>query len=338
MFIPPQKIFTYYNQEFRLKKTSNNWYAFDCPFCNDGKKYKMAVHFHYSWVKCYTCDYHESVLDFLHEYEGWEYREARSKLMALTESMVDFRDAEDSRSTINYETISALDLPYGYTPLLDGDTALGDRARKYLADRGFNLKELDRLGFGYCISEATEDMSDDEDYFGYIIVPVKAKGRLLYYIGRDFIGNYLRYKNPKRDIIGIGKEQVIFNSDALRIYGEVFIFEGWSDAATIGRQACATFGYKWSKDQKDLILNSEADRLVIVPDAGVDGQGKRFYVHALETAMSLLDHKEVAVVDMDTLAEFGKDVNAVGKDKFMEVYRKTESLTYTSAAMAILNS
>lgn len=323
-FIQPHKLFTYFSEEFKLKKSSQNWQVFECPFCNDlsGSK-KMAVHFHYGVVKCWVCQYKETVVDFVSEYEGLTYNEARDFLRDVKASVIDFARIEEEDTEV--KVLETINLPYGFTPLLEGETSMGDRARKVLKDRGFDLKELDRMGFGYCAEAATEEMESNEDYFGYIIIPIKSQGKLVYYIGRDFIGNYLRYKNPNKETVGIGKEQVMFNEDALRIYGEVFVLEGWADAATIGRQAVATLGAKWSSNQMSKIISSEAERIVIVPDAGVDGSGKRFYVDALEKALGLIDHKEVIVVDMDELE--GKDVNAVGLAAFREQYDKSPVLT-----------
>ena len=74
---------------------------------------------------------------------------------------------------------------YGYV-FCEGDVILGQRARTYLTSRGFDVEELDMLGFGYC-DEKGPDFAND--YFGYIIIPFKRRGSLFCFIGRDFIGN-----------------------------------------------------------------------------------------------------------------------------------------------------
>lgn len=317
-FIPSNKIYTYFDANFSLKKTSKGWYAFKCPMCNELiDRKKMAVHFNYKVCKCWVCGYQEYVVDFVADFEGVSYADARDILRQSKPSEVDLEYIDTDRST---KVFAEMKMPYGYVPLLEGDGALGKRARAYLKGRGFSLKELDRMGVGY-VSKSPPDNSEVEDYFGYIIIPFKQRGKLVYFIGRDFIGNFLRYKNPSKEEFDIGKGDIFFNEDALHLYEEVFVLEGWTDAYTIGRQAIASLGWKLSTTQISKILKSDVDIITLVPDAGEDGKGNLFYLHALKLALELMPHKKVRVVDLNKVTG-GKDVNEIGKAKFMEVYNE----------------
>ena len=114
------------------------------------------------------------------------------------------------------------------------------------------------------------------------------------------------------------------------MYKEVFLNEGWADAKTIGKQGISSQGWNLSQKQKTKILRSNIERLVIVADRGA-------YKEAVKTARLFLNKKEIFVVNFDDreLADFGKDVNDVGLDRFMKVYSKTKPMT-DNEAMRIL--
>lgn len=315
--IDTRKAYTYFKTNFGLKASTKGWHLCKCPFCNEVQdRKKFAIHFGYQWAKCWICGYHEDIVTFVVDYEGVTPQQAKQILQEQEVTKVTFDIEFESDNYIKSE----VELPIGFTPIGMGEGALGVRAREYLKSRGFNIKQLDREGFGYCNAYADRE---DDNYFGYIIIPFKVMGKLVYYIGRDFIGNFLRYKNPAREKFGIGKSEVLFNQDALEMYDEAFLMEGWSDAKTWGEQGLAYLGSKLSKEQSRIILESDCRRLVFVPDAGVDGQGKSFYEKGLEMASDFVNHKEVMVLDLNVLGP-DVDVNSIGKDAVMELYKNAE--------------
>lgn len=316
--IDPQKAYTYFARNFAMRKTSQNWYAFENPFDLDanGKK-KMAVHFGREWVKCWRTEWSGSIVDFVMEYENVRYMTAKDLINGMQSANIDLNFiAEIDKGR---KEISNVKMPKGYTPILYGEGALGKRARKYLTSRGFDLELMDDMGIGYCNEVDEED--EDMNYFGYIIIPFKRKGKLEYYIGRDFIGNYLRYKNPKKSDIGTGKGEIIFNEDCLQYYKRNFVLEGWTDAVTIGKQAVATLGWNISAIQRGRLINSECDELVFIPDKGK-------YRDGVKQAMVYIDHKPVVkVVNLENLNVGGDDANSIGRKAVMEEYRNTTQLT-----------
>lgn len=331
-FIDPKRAYTYFSSKFKLKKTTVGWWAFKCPFCGQlSESMKMAVHFHYGVAKCWVCGYKENIVDFVADYEGCKITEAKRILREAEPSSVNIDLLDD----IKVANISDVTLPYGYSPILEGDNILGERARKYLSGRGFSLKELDRLGIGYVYHDR-QDLTPDEDFFGYIIIPFKQRGKLVYYIGRDFIGNFLRYKNPQAGMFGIGKGDLLFNQDALEIFDECYFTEGWADALTLGRQGVSTQGWSFSSIQKEIILRSSCQRLIFVPDAGADNAGESFYEKAIKLGMEFLDYKEVQVLDLNRLSG-GKDANELGKEAVIGLRKTTPMLNVEEATRILLS-
>jgi DNA primase len=248
------------------------------------------------------------------EIEGLTFYQAISLINSMDRS--DLTLIEPKRLPREPEGIA---LPKGVYSVSDEVGILGKRARAYLESRGFDLKELDSIGIGYCTERNRDDAG--QDYFGRIIIPFLYRGRLQYFIARSFIGSQPKYKNPPKEVTGVGKADILFNQDALDLYDEVFVLEGAIDALTLGKKSVASMGWSLSKKQERLMLMSQVQKFVFVPDPG-------FYQKALKTAMRFIDHKQVYVLNLDR--EQG-DVNVVGKDRVMSIYRQTKPLTRRDA-------
>jgi hypothetical protein len=330
--IDPRRAFTYFTRHFSLKASSSNWHTFNCPFCDKARdKKKCAVRFDWERVKCWECGYSNSISYFVADIEDTSLILANQLVNAYEPTDISFQ-AIDLGGSGKYVVKEDIALPTGFTPILEGEGVIGKRARAYLTKRGFDLKVLDRLGFGYC-NDHNEDFA--QDYFGYIVIPFRSKGQLIYYIGRDFMGNELRYKNPKKDLFGVGKNDLFYNEDALHIENVVFITEGWADAQTIGDNAVSTQGWDLSDRQAGILLKSSCQNLVFVPDLGEE-RGETFYKKALKAALPFANHKKVFVLDTSPLAPYGKDVNDYGKDRLMEIFYKSSALTHGALMLKLL--
>lgn len=307
----PRKIKGYFNTNFDLMESSNGWSNMDCPFC--GKEGKMAINFHYAHAKCWVCGYSEHAIKFISDYEGVDISTSKKKLKSSSSLNIHKLNKAHSKE------VSSVDLPNGYKSISEASGTLSERARRYLIGRGFDIDQLDLMGFGF---------SDDSesDYFGCIIIPFKSHGKLVYYIGRDFLGSYFRYINPSKENVGVGKGDVIFNSDSLDINSKVYITEGWSDALTMGFNGISSQGWSLSYTQVNRILNSSCDELVFLPDSGGDGRDS-FYSKALNTALQFIDHKKVKVLDLELLNK-GNDVNEIGKKNILKLEEGTDYLGF----------
>jgi hypothetical protein len=339
------KIYAYFRQFYglRSKPSPKGWYEFDCPLCGGEKK--RAVHTGMGLTKCWTCSFSGNVVEFVALDSGCTEYEAEERIRTTEASRIDLAALElTEKEKVVYSEVK---LPKGFHSLLNGDTTLAKRARKYLEkDRGFDIERLDRKGYGYCNKHFSNDPdinreNINRDFFGYIVVPFRKDGLLQYYQGRDYVGNFLRHKNPPSDYVGIGKSEVLYNEDALYLYDEVSISEGWADAETWGDSGTATLGWSLSPYQKQMYFKADAHTLVFIPDAGVNGQGELFYHLALRAARDFIDSgKNLYVVDLnDPLLcypdEEGKptkkDVNEIGRKPVRDKYKEdTPRLTWSN--------
>lgn len=283
------KEYNYFKSTFDLHESSNGWFRLKNPFTsrNDAS---MGVNFENNVVLCHRTGYRSSVFSFIAEYEGIYLRDVYHFLND------NFEEVQYKLETSSINPIDFVPLPDYWEPLY-GNDSMCKRAVDYLESRGLDIKLLDSMGFGVCT---------DGDYWGYLIVPFRVKGILKYYLGRDLIGgNRLRYKNPKKSDVGIGKGDLFFNQDALKYYRKVCLVEGWSDAVTIGDDAISSQGWSLTATQKSILFKSDIEELIIIPDKG-------FYRQAVMTAWDLSSNLKVSLVSLENFTQ-GKDVNEIGK-------------------------
>ena len=253
--------------------------------------------------------------------EGLEYREVRQLVESQQET---FEQLAVLRNTISDKKLVELPYQHGFVGLLDGSGVLFDRALDYLEDRGFDIEYLHDRGFGVCLEQAE---NKDEDFFGRIIIPFYRSGVLHFYIGRTFVGDFLRYKTPKKDVIGVGSSEVIYNEDGLHRNRKVYVNEGWADAEQYGDKGVATLGWSWSARQFDKLTSGTVKTFVLVPDKGA-------YKGAVQHAMKLFDFGKVKVLDIESagLTKYGKDTNEIGVDRMLDLEDRTP---FMDLAMAV---
>jgi hypothetical protein len=302
------KLYTYINKYHgNLQPSTNGWYTCDCFIC--GKKGKFAVNFTYLIAKCWTGCFNGFIIDAIRMYHGINYFECLELIDSQPEQLMRIP------SIINAAARNAkIKLPNGYHPILEGSGSLAVRARDYLTNRGFDLNKMDRLGVGYV---DIEDPNPLENYFGRIIVPLKRDGVLMYFLGRTFIDDYMRYKNPSKEICGVGKSELFFGEENLYLNKAVFLTEGWACAATMGN-AISMQGSVFSVIQRNNIIKSPVEQINITTDAN-------FYQNGLAMARVLLPHKKVKVLNLDWFEQnkIGKDPNSVGKENILNLEKET---------------
>lgn len=288
----------FFKSRFRAKESTNGWYRFVNPLDKGAHRDNMAVNFEYNWVKDFKTGYSANIYKFIGAVDGRTYGEIAEEFGPLNFTLR------------NYETdlqpVSKAELPDGYKSLLYPKGVLGNRARRYIKGRGIDVDYVDMLGFGYC---------NEGDFMGYIIIPFKEQGELVYYTGRDFIGNYLRHKNPKQEHVKVGKGDVVFNADALDMYEEINITEGVFDALTAGPNTIALGGWSLSRRQFSMLFNSGVPRFTVIPDAG-------YVIKAMQTFSKLAEHREMYFCNIDLVAKYKgekhlKDINELGRDLVM---------------------
>lgn len=304
-----EKIFTYFNKfHGPLTPSTNGYYSCDCPIC--GGKNKFAVNFTYLTGKCWKNCINGFLVDTIRIYHSISYFEALELIESMEPGMLRI-PASVNRAAKN----ARISLPRGFHSILDGAGSLAVRAREYLEGRGFDLNYLDRIGVGYV---NTQDTNPLLDYFGRIIIPLKRDGSLSYFIGRTFIDDYLRYKNPAKSLCGVGKSDLFFNEEAFYISPKVYITEGWSCAASIQQKGASQQGSSPSLIQRNIIVKSPVNEVILVPDAG-------FYLQGLQAARQLIQHKKVKVINLDEFEAqgLGKDVAEIGVENLYSIENRT---------------
>lgn len=305
-------------EPLRLARSTNGWWSGDCPFC--GKRGKFAVNFGTRRTKCWSCPWFGSPMDVIMRMGGLSYTQARDIVASQNEAEIDFTEVL-RRAPSRNATVS---MPPGYMPLLNSNPSrVGLNAIKLLESRGLDVEHLHDEGFGYV---DTRNKDRTQCWFGRIIIPIKREGLLRYYIGRDFVGQEPKYRNPRTEIVGIGRDQIIYNEDALDEYRTIYVLEGVFDAITVGDAAVATLGWAWSSYQFQRIVGSACEEVVIIADKG-------YYRTAVNLAFRLMDHKEVRVVNFDNAP--GKDPNEIGREATLELIANTPPLTYAAAIAAL---
>ena len=314
--IPAGKVAKYFFDKFpSIRPSTNGWYEFDWPFCGTNKG---AIHFEAGRVKCWRGCYSGDVRHFVAEVERVTPNQAWKMLVGIDGEI--FLESSQFKVSPKLKEEQAIPFPDFYHPLSNPTPLLGQRAIAYLEGRGFDVGELDEEGWGYCT---------DGRYYGRIIIPFFVQGKLRYFQGRTFLDNPLRYDNPKREDIGVGKEDVIYNEDALSLYDRVFILEGAFDAKCLGREATSTQGWSLSRWQRSKYLNSRAKEIVLVPDVG-------YYRKALETALTIAPVKPVRVLDLSVFSQWGKDVNEIGRDRVLSLIDSSELMDEMDVTLKLL--
>jgi hypothetical protein len=297
------KVLSLFHQYFNLSKSTNGWWRFTNPWDPKAIKKKdktMAFNPAIKWVKDFRTGYSKPAPQFLMDYLNISYTELRNSVEKLPEISVEIFK-RPKRSKVR--------LPEGFNSIAFGKGILGDRARKYLTGRGFNIDVLDMMGFGYCSTG---------QFFGYIIIPYVMNGEIVYWTARDFLGQEPKYKNPKLIDFGVTAADVFFNGDALRIFDRVHVVEGAFDALTIGSSAIATSGWSISSRQRNMILRSPVRELVFICDSG-------FYNTILEQVTPLITHKQISILEPDLK---GGDVNEWGWENVKPLTKNLKTLTY----------
>lgn len=294
------KLYEYYMARWGLRENSKGWLVGDCPHCDKSRKYGVSLQD--NKTNCFICgrgpnpfkevgrleglETFREILNFLKQYEGIEYK------------------VKAESNKIDYAPLA---LPNEYRLITDGTSTISNIARNYLKGRGFNITTLRYLGVGYC----TEGI-----YGGRIIFPYYKEGKLIYFNARALFGGQ-KFLNPSEDELGYGKNQVMYNHDALKIFKKVYIVESVTNAITLGEKAIAIGGKVLSQWQLSEILRSEVERVVILLDDDA-------MVEAYTIALRLSETRKVKVVRMPE----GKDVNKIGKKATLAKIKEFEYLDH----------
>jgi len=186
---------------------------------------------------CWKCNYSGNIRKLLKDYLGYVPEE-------LDEDFYSFEDLVPMQPDYDpniQKDIKYIQLPKEFCPLWIEKklSFIGQKALAYATSR-LSIDEIQNYKIGYC---------GLGDYRWRLIVPSFESGKVVYFIGRDFMGQKLRYKNPAKEEFGTGADDIVFNIDGARIAKQAIISEGVFDAMRIGNDGVALFGSDISNRQ-----------------------------------------------------------------------------------------
>lgn len=298
------QLYNYFVKRLGAYKYRNGWLRVPtCPYCH--REQKMGINLNTYRTNCFRCGEHPSPAQMVMDIEGLD---TYSELITFLRNG-DFTELAFTEEKVELSEAKPVYLPEGFKLITQGTSTLANSFRKYVIKRGFNPNELARHGVGYCTKG---------EYFGYLIIPFYTEGKLRYWNARLVIGSGPRYNNPPKDITGLGKEFLIYNSDALGLYNQVFICEGAINALTMGENAIATMGKSISRYQINELIKAQAKRYIILLDP--DAKDK-----AIDLALKLVNFKSVKVVYLPE----GKDCNDIQRKEVMKLVWRTRYQSYS---------
>lgn len=288
------RLYEYFKARLGMFDYRNGWMKGDCPDCGAHNKY--GVNISHNRTNCFKCGYHERPIYVVRMVENFK---GLSEVYNMLNAFDGFSFKETKVERIERKPVI---LPEGFRLLNQGNSQMAKSARSYMKGRGFDIDKLSAKGFGYCTSG---------DYFGHIIMPFFAEGKMVYFHARNFLNTGPKFNNPPMEEFGVGKSTLIYNQDALFIYDRIFIVESVMNAETLEEAGTVLGGKKISNYQYSIIVNSPVEKIVILldPDA---------YSEALQLGMRLSNHKKVKVV----LLPDDNDVNDIGRKKTLEYVRE----------------
>lgn len=273
----------------------------------------MGIHLENRKAHCFKCLEAKSPIEVLMDIEGFKtFAEAAGFLQIQQEY-----EYYESYTRSPKVEVRPIELPESFTLLSQGTSVYGKSARAYMIGRGFKIDKLALKGVGYCTHG---------EYAGYIIFPFIRKGQLIYFQGRKYLANGPKMKNPPAEQYGIGKEQIIYNQDALFMYDRVYGVESITNAETLGDAAVATLGKHVSNYQLYNFIAAPCQRIILLMDPDA-------YKEAIETAMQIVNYKKVKVVKLPG----DKDVNDLGRAKTLEFVKQSDYQGYNELFRLKLN-
>ena len=235
------------------KHTRPGWVNCECPFCTGNPGLHLGWNLEGEYFVCYRCGYHPPV-----------------KTLSVLLNMPEFEikgllpDYGINRTFIRLPKKGKKEFQFP-----SGMTSLWKPHLKYLNERGFNAREIEKF-WGV---QGTGPVSklDLIDYRFRIIIPFYWNGQIVSFDSRD-ITNKQRNKYqacPKEREIIEHKKILYGNQEYWERTG--IVVEGPTDVWRLGTAACATSGIKYTPAQVKTIANT-FKRVAVVYDDEIQAQ------------------------------------------------------------------
>ncbi|MBW8753323.1 MAG: DNA primase [Sphingomonadales bacterium] len=301
----------------RLTKAGHEFKAC-CPFHNE-KSPSFTVNDEKGFYHCFGCGAHGDAIRWLTDQRGLGFMDAVKELAAeagLDVPTPDPRAAQAAEQRDSLHDVTAAAQKWFVECLASPE---GDKARAYLATRGFDAHTLQRFGFGYApegrqalkgalaqfpeeklIEAGLRILVDDKEPYdrfrGRLMLPIEdARGRVIAFGGR--ILDKTKTDAPKYlnspDTPLFDKGRTLYNlhraGPASRQTGRLIVVEGYMDVIALAAagfgEAVAPLGTALTERQIEMLW-----RLVETPILCFDGDaaGQRAAMRAVARALPLL--------------------------------------------------
>ncbi len=301
----------------RLTKAGHEFKAC-CPFHNE-KSPSFTVNDQKGFYHCFGCGAHGDVIRWMTDQRGLSFMDAVKELASEAGMEVpapDPRAAQQAEQRSGLHEVMAAAQAWFVSSLAGAE---GEKARSYLATRGFNARTVERFGFGYApegrqslkaaLSQFPEEMlveaglrilvdeREPYDRFrGRLMLPIEdARGRVIAFGGRILDAQKTdapKYLNSP-DTPLFDKGRTLYNlhraGPASRQTGRLVVVEGYMDVIALAaagiEDAVAPLGTALTERQIEMLW-----RLVEVPVLCFDGDaaGQRAAMRAITRALPLL--------------------------------------------------
>jgi len=234
---------------------TGNEQLFFCPKCSHHKK-KLSVNIDKDKFKCWVCEYHgSSIRRLVRRYGNYAHQSAWSKFAPEIE-ISRFEEVFFSDGVVEEEREQVISLPPDFRPLASSSSSLtGKPARKYLFERGITKQDILRWKIGYCAAG---------EYGGRVVIPsFNMDGRVSYFVGRAYNGDWKKYMNPP-----VGRN-LVFNELYVDWKSDLSIVEGVFDAIVAGN-AVPILGSSLREDSRlirNVVENDTPVYIALDPDA-----------------------------------------------------------------------
>lgn len=294
------------SQYTTLKRVGNRFQAL-CPLHNDKNTPSFSVSPDKQLFHCFGCGAGGTVIHFIMAKENLDFMEA-VKLLADRSGIPipDYRSgAERSRATAIHEkkkrmyAMNAEAARFFFARLTDRG---GEKALKYLRDRGLSNATIKTFGIGFApdawtslvdfmktkgyteaelveggLAKKRENGSAYDVFRGRVMFPIlDIRGNVIAFGGRTLIDNQAKYLNSPETLVYKKKENLFAmniakNSKA----GQFLLMEGYMDVVSLHQNgfdnAVASLGTAFTPEQAG-ILKRYADKAVLCYDADEAGQ------------------------------------------------------------------
>jgi len=303
-----QELISIFEKELNSKAypTNKGNYAFYSPFISHRKR-KLEVEFdinnpYFGHWHCWVSDNKGKTFFTLLEKVNASTKSVKKVEVILKDTK--YRRKDISSDQTNNEVF--IELPEEFKllskPFRDPDY---NNALFYVKNkRGLTEYDILKYNIGYC---------DKGKYSGYIIIPsYDETGKLNYFVTRSFYDSKIKHKNPSIERNIIGFENLINWNEP------IVLVEGAFDAMSVKINAIPLFGKVVLENLKLKIIKNKITDIYI----GLD-------LEALKNSIRIAKYFMGNGINVHLMLLDDQDPNEMGYDKFKQLQKNTEKLTFS---------